>query len=212
MSIKFEVPPNIKDLLSDNERSLIPEIRKKFGQTNNLKNIKREILKDMIKGISPVNGAGKWQKYSESYKEQIRGRAAYRRLPNGRVIRISADQVGRGFKKGKQNLVDDLNSDFKKSQRPAKRISPVNLRLSGKLHRSLFVTTAGGIKKSFRLRIGFKNKLADIHNRQGAGKSKVVRRLLPTEFNESFNRRITSFIFDQLKKATEIVAKEFTRQ
>lgn len=212
MPIKINTPNNVKRLLTKTERGLIPKVRKEFAKTYNLARIKRTILQDMIKGVSPVKGGGKWKRYSKSYKEVIRGKAAYRRLKNGRVIRISADSVEPRFKKGKQNLVNDLNTDFRRSMKPTKRISPVNLRLSGQLHKSMFVTTVGGFLKTFRLRIGFKNKLADIHNRQGAGKSKVIRRLLPTQFNEKFNRRITSFIFDSLKKATEKVAKEFTRQ
>jgi hypothetical protein len=212
MPIKFKTPTKIKNLLSQTERGLIPKVRKEFAQTYNLSRIKRTILQDMIKGVSPVQGQGKWSKYSKSYKEVIRNKAAYRRLKNGRVIRISSDSVERRFKKGKQNLVNDLNEDFRRTMRPTKRISPVNLRLSGGLHKSMFVKTVGGFLRTFRLRIGFKNKLADIHNRQGAGKSKVTRRLLPTKFGERFNRRITSFIFDSLKNATEKVAKEFTRR
>lgn len=230
MPIKINTPNNIKRLLTKTERGLIPKVRKEFAKTYNLARIKRNILQDIIKGVSPVKGGGKWKRYSDSYKEVIRGKAAYRRMKNGKVVRfgteaqLSAKEL-KAYRASKQAiatvkrnqkaakaLVNELNADFRRSMKPTKRISPVNLRLSGQLHRSMFVTTVGGFLKTFRLRIGFKNKLADIHNRQGAGKSKVIRRLLPTQFNEKFNRRITSFIFDSLKKATEKVAKEFTRQ
>ena len=67
-----------------------------------------------------------------------------------------------------------------------KRIRPVNLKLTGELLKSLIVkVTNKGIK------ISFDNKLANIHNKEGAGKSKTVRRLLPTEDGEEFNRSIT---------------------
>jgi len=212
MPIKIKANTSVKRLLTKTERGLIPSVRKEFSNKFNLARVKRLILQDMIRGVSPVKGGGKWKRYSKSYKEVIRGKAAYRRLPNGRVIRISADSVESRFKKGKQNLVNDLNADFKRSQKPSKRISPVNLRLSGKLHKSLFAKTVGGFLRTFRLRIGFNDKLADIHNRRGAGKSRVTRRLLPTKFGESFNRRITSGIFELLQKSVEKVVKEFNRQ
>jgi hypothetical protein len=39
-----------------------------------------------------------------------------------------------------------------------------------------------------------------------------VRRILPTRSGERFNRRIEAVIFEQLQKATDIVAKKINRQ
>ncbi len=81
-----------------------------------------------------------------------------------------------------------------------KKPRPVNLTLTGKLLKSLRVriTNKG-------LSISFDNKLADIHNREGAGKSKTVRRMLPTEKGEQFSRSIRVRLTEVLDRvATKI--------
>ena len=83
-----------------------------------------------------------------------------------------------------------------------KRARPVNLKLSGQMLSTFFVkVTRRGID------VGFKDKLADIHNRQGAGKSKVIRRMLPTRSGEVFNRSIS----DSIRKALEKALKRIVR-
>lgn len=77
----------------------------------------------------------------------------------------------------------------------AKKKRPVNLKLTGELLKSFFVKV-----KSNGLELGFDNELADIHNRKGAGKSKTVRRMLPTNQGESFNRSITNGLEELLVK------------
>jgi len=67
-----------------------------------------------------------------------------------------------------------------------KRKRPVNLKLTGRLLRSIF----SDVISSSKIRIGFADQLADIHNREGAGKSKVVRRMLPTNQGETFTDTI----------------------
>lgn len=118
--------------------------------------LQEEIIANITAGNSPVKGAGRYQKYSDSYRSDIK---------KGRYREYS------------------------------KRTRPVNLRLTGELLKSLFVkvTTRG-------LKIGFDNKLADIHNRRGAGKSKTVRRMLPTNKGETFNRSITTRLREVLAK------------
>ena len=79
-----------------------------------------------------------------------------------------------------------------------KRVRPVNLNLSGDMIDSLYTRS----DKLGEIIVGFTDELADIHNRQGAGKSKVKRRLLPHE-NEEFSRVITEKLlelFDKLAK------------
>ena len=112
--------------------------------------------KEILKGISPVRGQGKYRKYSRSYRDQI--------LKN-------------------------------KLPFPKKR-SPVNLRLSGQMLKSIFTkfNKAGFI-------IGFKSSLADIHNRQGAGKSRIIRRILPNKSGEEFNKSIQVDIQKFLEKS-----------
>ena len=83
-----------------------------------------------------------------------------------------------------------------------KKRRPVNLKLTGELLRSLFVrVTKRGLS------ISFDNKLADIHNRLGAGKSKVIRRMLPTNSGEQFNRRITKRLFEIMDRLAKQIFK-----
>lgn len=90
----------------------------------------------------------------------------------------------------------------------AKQITPVNLKLSGTLLNSLKVYGVGLLSKTYVLRIQFTNFLADIHNRRGASKNKVIRRLLPTNNGEEFNYTISRQLLKSLREAVEkIVAK-----
>ena len=223
---------NIKEVRKQLE-GLVPEVRKEFKKGIYTRNIKRVIIQDIIKGVSPVKGGGKFTRYSNSYKEQIRGKAAYRVI-NGKVVRFGKDAANDALgistkqfrslrpdsaarktrasaQKKIKKLVDDLNRDFKAMQSPTKKVSPVNLRLSGALHKSLRVFSKGNIFRSFRLVVQFKNRLADIHNRLGAGKSKVIRRLLPTNPNERFNRKIEGEVISQLSLAADKVITKTNR-
>lgn len=66
-----------------------------------------------------------------------------------------------------------------------KSIAPVNLNLSGVMIGSFFAKpTQKGVE------MGFTDKVAEYHNDEGAGKSKVLRRLLPTNEGEEFNSSI----------------------
>lgn len=145
MAVK--VKKDTKDL-----ENLIPQVRKAFLKSAE-KNIGRLIVDETISvGLSPVQGEGKFKRYSESYKDAIKA----------------------GRYKGKS-------------------ISPVNLKLSGDLLDSFFTKASGN-----KLVIGFKNKLADIHTRQGAGKSKVKRKMLPLE-GESLKTSIFNEIIDLIQ-------------
>jgi len=83
-----------------------------------------------------------------------------------------------------------------------KRKRPVNLKLSGDLLKSLQTFVRNKI-----LIIRFDNSLADIHNRRGAGKSKVVRRMLPTESGETFNESIQRDVREVLKRLASKIFK-----
>ena len=50
--------------------ALVPEVRKEFRNTA-IKKVRQAVLRDVSKGISPVMGKGKFEKYSESYKKLI---------------------------------------------------------------------------------------------------------------------------------------------
>ncbi len=229
MTFKITTSRKFKKLLKDNDKDgLIPKVRKEFKKKGPLK-VKHAIVQDMIRGISPVKGGGKWAKYSVSYKDIIKNRAAYRVI-KGKVVRFSKfDDITskeakslraskealsqiRGKQKDAKQLIKELNADYHKAASPSKRISPVNLRHTGKLHRSLKVFMKGGVLRRASLVIQFKHFLADIHNRRGAGKSKKIRRLLPTKKGETFNNRINTVMLDELKKAVDKIAKQFSGQ
>ena len=178
MGFKLTIDKKLARLLKANGRNgLISEVKKEFSKRGPIK-VKQAIVKDIIKGISPVQGGGKWRKYSLGYKKEIRKQKT-RRM---------------------------------KTASPKKQKTPVNLRLTGGLHRSLSSTAIGGFLRNFKLRIQFKNALADIHNRRGAGKSKVIRRLLPTKSNEKFNRKINTVLKNELLKSVDKVARQINRQ
>lgn len=201
--MKLEINKGLEKLLDRASRKgLIPKIREDFKKRGPLK-IKQSIMQDIIIGVSPVKGAGKWVKYSELYKDAIKGQP-------------HTDKDGRKFVfRGKRKMyVSDnfKNTDVTSKANPKKAISPVNLRLSGALHKSLNVRPEGSTLSDFRIVIAFTHFLADIHNRRGAGKSKVIRRLLPNRRGEDFNRNIKTDIIKILKLSTEKVVKQFTGQ
>ena len=150
-------------------------IKKRFKTLEALKNTRKvfnplveqfivPLLKEIIrKGLSPVQGEGRFKKYSKSYLKAIEG----------------------------------SQGDFK-----SKKKSPVNLTLSGDMLKETKVK-----KTENGLILSIDHWLADIHNRQGAGKSKVIRRLLPTESGETFTREITKRLREALLQAVKIITR-----
>jgi len=134
--------------------------------------LKKIIITDSIlKGISPVEGDGKYQKYSESYKKAIK------------PVKL--------LKSGKRSK----KSGYGRYTKYDKQISPVNLKLSGEMLDTFFVEPSPD-----GLFVGFKHKLANIHSLQGAGKSKVIRHMLPVVKGSKFKRTIVSDIIDLVQK------------
>ena len=152
-------------------------IKTDFGLSKNLNKIRRSfkrqscplyektIKRDIAAGVSPVRGQRLFKKYSQSYKDGIRGKVKFRTI-NGRVIPMAGPDP----------------------RLKGKALSPVNLKLTGKMMRSLFCRVNGN-----RTNIGFKSKIADFHNRLGIPRKSginIVRRMLPTNRGEDFNRSI----------------------
>ena len=229
MPLVMKIPKKVQKLLAGNSKEgLRAQVRKEFKKKSP-KKIKRRVVQDIIRGISPVKGKGKWVKYSQSYKDVIRNKAAFRTV-GGKVIAIRADggvtnkelKSLRGSKGAGQALskvrarnkkqIRELNAAFHKRSNPTKQVSPVNLRHSGETINAFKVIPKGGLLRGFRLVFKIKHFLADIHNRLGAGKSKVKRRILPTRTGEQFNPSITNFIINELKSAANTVAKQFSRR
>jgi hypothetical protein len=81
-----------------------------------------------------------------------------------------------------------------------KRVRPVNLKLTGDMVKSFFIKV-----KRNKYIIGFKDKKAIYHDREGAGKSKVKRRMLPSN-GEQFTSRIRR----KIKKNFENIIKRLS--
>lgn len=141
------------------ERDAVVEARK-----SNLDTIIRdEILERIAKGRSPVKNGGNFEKYSDSYKKQIRRR-----------------------------------------RYPGKSIRPVNLKLSGKMLKSLFVKIRSNAARLVYT-IGFNSEIAEYHN-DGTNKM-PARRLLPTKKGETLAKPILTIIRRILEQSVNRVAK-----
>lgn len=111
------------------------------------------IIQDIIrKGISPVDKEGRFEKYSDSYRK-----------------------------------------DIKAGYYPTKKVSPVNLYLTGDMMASLRFIEIGS-----KLYLQFEDEKAAWHNK-GSG-NLPIRKLLPTGSSETFNKRITDLLVKALKK------------
>jgi len=78
---------------------------------------------------------------------------------------------------------------------------PVDMNQTGKMLDSLVVKQIRGKPGIF---IKFRDNLAVIHNKLGAGKSKVIRRLLPNfSKDEVFKDNIQKMIIKMMKRATK---------
>ena len=84
-----------------------------MATANEIGDIAVSVIKDFIsKGINPLNVGGKFPQYSRSYKDQIIGKAAFYTDDENRLRVFPPKSIASKFKD--------------------KRISPVNLKLSGK--------------------------------------------------------------------------------
>ncbi len=183
-----------KDL--SNLKRLVPIIKREYSRR--LPNpLKQAILKDILRGTSPVKGK-RFPKYSKSYKASIRGKVQFFTVSSGGAKRVIAIKAPRGETFATVPFL------------LRKRISPVNLKLSGQMLRSLRVRSKGS-SASRRIEIIFDDEIATFHNKLGAGKSKTLRRLLPTESGERFNRRISKLTLTLLSRSVSVTLRKFNR-
>ncbi len=149
-----------------------------------------ELVKENIKrGVSPVKGVGRFQKYSENYRATIKGERGFRTSKHGGVYPIEsvsnkelrayrASKEARKQNRGLKKLIKGETAKYNK------RVSPVNMTLSGKMVASLKAKIVGGF-----LTLSFFDEKAEYHNE---GTKTIPRRpLLPTKEGEKFNRSIT---------------------
>jgi len=176
------------------------------------------VLKDLIgKGISPVKGINKFQKYSKNYIEQIEGKAKFITLKNGYVLKLTPKleikagvtkgvgegksrrarfqnpETGVSYRKGASSKISYRKEQFEKGLGVGKLKSPVNLKVSGDMLNSL--QTSSG---RFITRVYFTDKKARWHNE---GTKKIPRRpMLPTRSNEEFSPIVRKKIIDLLNQ------------
>jgi hypothetical protein len=96
-----------------------------------------------------------------------------------------------------QQYSDGYKAAIKAGRVPGKsKISPVDLKQSGDLHKSLTIDISGD-----NPRVTFNDPKALYHNDIGVGKAKTTRRLLPNHGGEEFTSRLFQKILDALKTA-----------
>ena len=106
------------------------------------------------------------------------------------IIKNIKDTIGRGNSpvKGNGRFVkysDSYTEAIKKGRYGSKKLRPVNLNLTGKMMKTLISrNTQGGFV------VFFTSKLAKIHSKDGAGKSKTIRKIMPQD-KEVFKKSIT---------------------
>ena len=180
-----------------NLKRLVPVIKRDYAKRL-VTPLKFAILKDILRGVSPVRGK-RFPKYSKSYKDSIRGRVMFFTVSGGGgAKKIIAIKAGRGEKLPTIPFL------------LGKRLSPVNLKLTGEMLSSLQVRSFGSTA-SRKVEIIFNDEVATFHNKLGAGKSKTIRRLLPTEGGEQFNRRISRLIKTLLIKSVSVTLNKFNK-
>jgi hypothetical protein len=179
------------------------ELAREDFQKDLLKNISPEILKTIDGGSSPVK-AGKQIKYSESYIRQIEGKNLKGKKTKSRSTSIGANSPLKF--NDKTRLSKKTKTTTSLASRYGKKKSPVNLRLTGELHKSMrTVKTEKGVEVYFDDDVVTKDgkRLSEVHN-DGLG-GMPERRLLPNRIGEEFNfniwRRIKKAIEDAIRKA-----------
>lgn len=105
----------------------------------------------------------------------------------------------KGGSEGK-GIWDQYNEQYSKINKGGKK-RPVDMKLSGKMLASLKVRFNRGTKN---VSVWFTNEIAKYHDILGAGKSKVIRRLLPRngeEFTPKLMKAVKRPVLDAIQKA-----------
>jgi hypothetical protein len=199
-------PGQIEKILKDNIGNINKVFRKEIKQID----IVKLILDLIVKGISPVMGvAARFKGYSVNYVKQIKGQIAFWTNPNGSIGSLEplknkelasfrASEEARRQNKEDQKWVKDRSARLFKG----KKVSPVNLKVSGDMHEGLTYDEKTGILTAQTLVDG--ENLWTIHNDGVPEKNIPERRLLPNRPGERFNRRIDQKITEALLKALKL--------
>lgn len=110
-------------------------------------------------------------------------------------------QIGR-FIRYSESYRESIERGWKATREKNGQKSPVNMTLSGDMIRSL--SDKPGQKGRS---LGFTDKKAVYHDETGAGKSKVIRRLLPTRPGETFSNLINRKFVEKCKEVVRRLKK-----
>jgi len=206
--VKIKPETDLKRVISASAKRAI-KVTVSDWQKVGSKILKIEILAAMNRGVSPVAGEGRYDKYSRSYAQQLGHGAQFARSEKRRT----GPKRKRRRKSKLVKLIGKAKSVFapkkkktkkKKVFKYGKQLRPVNLKVTGKMHRSLGVS-----KVKDGLKVKFSNPLAHIHSELGAGRKKVIRRIFPKEgSNQTFSRVILRKLRKLLRKSFEINLRE----
>lgn len=176
--------------------------------------IVKSIKEFISRGISPVKGQVRYQKYSQSYIDQINMNKAFLTSKSGVVFSIErltsnelnayrANRKARSENAAIARKIKELNIKLVTAK---KKQSPVNLKVSGDLLNSLTATrTERGVL------IKFDDKKAKYHDIDGVGRAGTLRRLLPNtggRDSETFNDRLLR----NIKQMYERSIKKFVKR
>lgn len=157
-------------------------------------------MKGMIsRGISPIEGAGRFPEYKAPSRVRNLNRFAAIERKTAKAI-TPYSNYSRRLRKQSENKAADLKKTANslksrgypfsvQSRFPSKRPRPVNLFLAGDFLESLRATVFGS--KKLKLEIGFDNELSylkEIGHREGVG-GQPKRPIIPND-SESFSQRI----------------------
>jgi len=189
-------------------RANIGDINKAFRREIKKIDIVSLILDLINKGISPVFGAAaRFKSYSVNYVKQIKGQIAFWTNPNGSVgslepLKLKDLKAYRASPEAnKQNKANEKwVKDRSAKQFNGKKVSPVNLKVSGEMQKTLTYDERSGILTANHERWSF-------HNDGVPEKNIPERRLLPNRTGERFNRRIDQKITEALLTALKLDSK-----
>ena len=149
-----------------------------------------------------MGAAARFKSYSVNYVKQIKGQIAFWTNPNGSVTALEplknkelasyrASAEARKQNKANEKWVKDRSA----KQFNGKKVSPVNLKVTGEMQKTLSYDEKTGILLANHERWSYHND----------GTDKIPeRRLLPNRTGERFNRRIDQKITEALLKALKL--------
>lgn len=188
----------VKTKINFNFTRITKDVKKQFATLMNGRDgeIVLGKIKGLIaKGVSPVFGIGRLQKYSESYILTMKGLIDFRTSKSGKTLKS-----GEGFQRTIYPIFPEDGGKLETTAtRYGKKPRPVNLYLSGEMMDSLTITL-NGLNPVVR----FLDKKAIYHNELGAGRSKTLRRVLPTNPGEFFHRTVQKEIASLVAKSIRL--------